>query len=59
MGLYSKTYKYAQNHPEEFWSEAAEQLVWQRRWDNVLDGDIDRFLEASLSNKVSTIYSAE
>ena len=43
MGLYSTTYKYAQNHPEGFWSEAAEQLVWQRRWDKVLDDNNSPF----------------
>ena len=50
MGLYSTTYKYAQNHPEEFWSEAAEQLVWQRRWDKVLDDNNTPFTTVSYTH---------
>ena len=52
MGLYSTTYKYAQNHPEEFWSEAAEQLVWQRRWDKVLDDNNSPFTKWFSGGKI-------
>ena len=58
MGLYSKTYKYAQNHPEEFWSEAAEQLVWQRRWDKVLDNNNSPFTKWFSGGKINTCYNA-
>ena len=58
MGLYSTTYKYAQNHPEEFWSEAAEQLVWQRRWDKVLDDNNSPFTKWFSGGKINTCYNA-
>ena len=58
MGLYDTTYKYAQNHPEEFWSEAAEQLAWQRRWDKVLDDNNSPFTKWFSGGKINTCYNA-
>ena len=58
MGLYRTTYKYAQNHPEEFWSKAAEQLVWQRRWDKVLDDNNSPFTKWFSGGKINTCYNA-
>jgi len=58
MGLYSTTYKYAQNNPEEFWSEAAEQLVWQRRWDKILDDNNSPFTKWFSGGKINTCYNA-
>ena len=58
MGLYNTTYQYAQNHPEEFWSEAAEQLVWQRRWDKVLDDNSSPFTKWFSGGKINTCYNA-
>ena len=58
MGLYKSTYQYAQNHPEEFWSEAAEQLVWQRRWDKVLDDNNSPFTKWFSGGKINTCYNA-
>ncbi len=58
MGLYRTTYKYAQNHPEDFWSEAAEQLVWQRRWDRVLDDNNSPFTKWFSGGKINTCYNA-
>ena len=58
MGLYSTTYKYAQSHPEEFWGEAAEQLVWQRRWDKVLDDTNSPFTKWFSGGKINTCYNA-
>ncbi len=58
MGLYSTTYKYAKNHTEEFWSEAAEQLVWQRRWDKVLDDNNSPFTKWFSGGKINTCYNA-
>ena len=58
MGLYNATYQYAQNHPEEFWSEAAEQLVWQRRWDKVLDDNSSPFTKWFSGGKINTCYNA-
>jgi acetyl-CoA synthetase len=34
---YAELKKQGDEDPERFWQEAAEQLVWQRRWDSVLE----------------------
>lgn len=35
--LYEAVFQRSINCPEEFWGEAAEDLVWMRRWDKVVD----------------------
>ncbi len=34
---YKEQYKKSIEQPEQFWAEQAEQFVWKKRWDNVLD----------------------
>jgi propionyl-CoA synthetase len=58
MGLYSEIYQYALNQPEEFWAEAAEDLVWQKRWDNVLDNSASPFTKWFSGGKINTCYNA-
>ena len=33
----------AEEHPEQFWARAAEQLPWFRRWDSVYEADPPTF----------------
>jgi len=35
--LYDAVYRRSIDKPEEFWGEAAEDIVWFKRWDQVLD----------------------
>ena len=58
MGLYNETYQYALNQPEEFWAEAAEELVWQKRWDTVLDDSNTPFTKWFSGGKINTCYNA-
>jgi propionyl-CoA synthetase len=58
MGLYSEIYQYALNKPEEFWAEAAEDLVWQKRWDNILDNSASPFTKWFSGGKINTCYNA-
>ncbi|XP_019639821.1 PREDICTED: acyl-CoA synthetase short-chain family member 3, mitochondrial-like isoform X2 [Branchiostoma belcheri] len=34
---YDEAFRRARDQPEEFWGEQAENIVWTRRWDRVLD----------------------
>jgi acetyl-CoA synthetase len=34
---YHKAYQQSIEHPEQFWAEIAEQFVWQKKWDKVLE----------------------
>ena len=39
---YQETYKYSVEHPEQFWSEIAENYDWHKKWDNVLSWDFNK-----------------
>ena len=34
---YEKEYKESVDHPEQYWAQKAEQFVWKKKWDKVLD----------------------
>lgn len=35
--LYDQTFAKSMSDPKRFWAEAAESLVWEKKWDKVLD----------------------
>ena len=35
--LYHHVYKRSLESPQEFWAEAAEKLVWNKKWNKVVD----------------------
>ena len=35
--LYDEAFDAATNRPEEFWAQAAEGIVWNKKWNKVLD----------------------
>ena len=37
MGSYKEIYQRASEKPQEFWAQAAEDLIWQKKWQKVLD----------------------
>ncbi|KAI8512962.1 Acyl-CoA synthetase short-chain member 3, mitochondrial [Branchiostoma belcheri] len=37
QAAYDEAFRRARDQPEEFWGEQAENIVWTRRWDRVLD----------------------
>ena len=58
MGLYADTYRRSMEEPEAFWAEAAEGVVWQKRWDRVLDNDNPPFTRWFVGGKINTCYNA-
>lgn len=51
---YKEVYDYSVKHPEEFWSEIAENFLWQKKWNKVVnwnfrDPDIKWFEGAKLN----------
>jgi acetyl-CoA synthetase len=36
---YKKAYKESVENPESFWASIAEDFVWRKKWDNVLEFD--------------------
>jgi propionyl-CoA synthetase len=58
MGRYADTYRRSMEDPEAFWAEAAEGVVWQKRWDRVLDNDNQPFTKWFVGGKINTCYNA-
>ncbi len=37
MSTYQETYQFWLQNPEQFWEQAAEKLVWEKKWDKVFE----------------------
>jgi propionyl-CoA synthetase len=55
---FEAVYRHSIDHPGEFWAEAAEALVWQRRWDRVLDDSDAPFYRWFSGGKLNTCFNA-
>ncbi len=58
MGRYADIYRRSMEDPEGFWAEAAEDVVWQKRWDRVLDNDRQPFTKWFVGGRINTCYNA-
>jgi propionyl-CoA synthetase len=58
MGRYADIYRRSMEDPEAFWAEAAEDVVWQKRWDRVLDNENQPFTRWFVGGKINTCYNA-
>ncbi|HLT02255.1 MAG TPA: AMP-binding protein, partial [Geminicoccaceae bacterium] len=57
-GSYDEIYARSLNDPEGFWAEAAEALVWDRRWERVLDDARPPFYRWFAGGRLNTCYNA-
>ena len=57
-GNYQEIYARSLHDPEGFWAEAAEALVWDRRWDRVLDDARPPFYRWFAGGRLNTCYNA-
>ncbi len=55
---YEKMYKRSLDDPEGFWREAAEEIVWDERWGQVLDTSNMPFYRWFKGGKLNTCYNA-
>ncbi len=55
---FGKVYSRSLNDPESFWSEAAESIHWEKRWDTVLDESNPPFYRWFLGGVLNTCYNA-
>ena len=55
---YRSIYRRSLDHPEEFWADAASDLVWDRPWDKVLDDSDVPFYEWFTGGKINTCFNA-
>ena len=56
--LYDQAYRRAQTDPEGFWATAADDLVWHRRWDRVLDNSREPFTKWFPGGRLNTCENA-
>jgi propionyl-CoA synthetase len=56
--LYEQVYRRSLTDPEGFWGAAAEDLVWHRRWDRVLDNDRPPFTRWFPGGQLNTCENA-
>src|SRR6478672_13070504 len=55
---YDAVYKQAQQDPEAFWAERAEELHWFKKWDKVLDDSNAPFFKWFVGGKINIVYNA-
>jgi propionyl-CoA synthetase len=55
---YDLAFERSINDPEGFWGEAAEDIVWIKRWDKVLDGSNLPFYRWFVGGVLNTCYNA-
>ncbi|MBM3221048.1 MAG: propionyl-CoA synthetase [Candidatus Rokubacteria bacterium] len=56
--LYEETYRRSLADPEAFWGAAAEDIVWHRRWDRVLDNARQPFTKWFPGGRLNTCENA-
>ncbi len=57
MGKYEELYRRSLADPEGFWAEAAEAIVWTRRWDRVLDDSDPPAYRWFVGGELNTCYN--
>ncbi|MDA0707929.1 MAG: propionyl-CoA synthetase [Proteobacteria bacterium] len=55
---YDQVYADWQNDPEQFWEDAAEELIWDKKWDKVLDDRNTPLYRWYQGAKTNTCYNA-
>lgn len=58
MGKYEDIFQRSINDPEGFWSEAAESIIWYKKWDKVLDDSNPPFYRWFAGGELNTCYNA-
>src|SRR5437773_4861594 len=58
VNAYRDAYRRAHEDPEGCWSERAEALHWERRWDRVLDASRAPFYRWFTGGRINTCYNA-
>jgi len=56
--IYDQVYRRATTDPEGFWAAAAEDIVWARRWDRVLDFSRPPFANWFVGGRLNTCENA-
>jgi propionyl-CoA synthetase len=55
---YKEIYRESIERPESFWGKAAEEIIWDRKWDRVLDDSRKPFSRWFTGGRLNTCYNA-
>ncbi|KAK3583299.1 hypothetical protein CHS0354_011190 [Potamilus streckersoni] len=55
---FDEVYRRSINKPEDFWAEAAQNLVWDKKWKKVLDNSNPPFTRWFVGGELNTCYNA-
>ncbi|MGA9112155.1 MAG: propionyl-CoA synthetase [Smithella sp.] len=55
---YKEIYSQSINQPDIFWGEAAQEVIWNKKWDKVLDDSKKPFYRWFAGGKLNTCYNA-
>jgi len=55
---YDRAFEAARDRPEEFWAKAAEEIVWHKKWNKVLDTSKSPFTQWFQGGELSVCYNA-
>ncbi|MEQ8865186.1 MAG: propionyl-CoA synthetase [Thalassobaculum sp.] len=58
MGRFHEVYRRSMADPTAFWAEAAEDVAWTRRWDQVVDDSRPPFSRWFVGGETNTCYNA-
>ncbi len=58
MSSYQEIYQSWKNDPEQFWATAAEDIVWEKRWDQVFDGSMGNYGRWFKGAECNTCFNA-
>tara|TARA_A100001037_G_scaffold285819_1_gene293531 strand:- start:307 stop:2202 length:1896 start_codon:yes stop_codon:yes gene_type:complete len=58
MGKYDEVYNHSLADPEGFWSEAAEAIHWEKKWDRLIDDSNPPFYRWFVGAECNTCYNA-
>jgi propionyl-CoA synthetase len=58
MMKYAEAFRESLENPETFWGHAAENIAWNRKWDNVLDQSNSPFIKWFPGSMLNTCFNA-
>jgi propionyl-CoA synthetase len=56
--IYEEAFQESIDHPETFWGKAAEEIVWDRKWERVLDDSKAPFYKWFPGGRLNTCFNA-
>ncbi|KAL8618900.1 hypothetical protein ACOMHN_020319 [Nucella lapillus] len=55
---YHEVFRRSVERPDDFWAEAAEKIVWTKKWDKILDNSNPPFTKWFVGGELNTCYNA-